>query len=313
MGRFHIVLLLFNITQYYLLPALDPNDFHLLPDIPSYRHIKQEALQLLHNGRCLYFQPPSTIPTRDNSSELSPIDEIEESSHASNEFLQAMLKQKHTSSVTPSYFVQDNINDIITMLYNQNRLAKRLYHDEQIKKSGLTILRQNSNTSLASNASTTMLQKALTSLSSFKTLSKYTSAAPEKQEKRFISDLPYRHITELSTRHNLKYMKLGDNAITQLCKPLDNNRLIEKIVLSNAHLTDVGARALIAILHRIHSLHYLDLSQNGLTDAAACALASAAKICVSLKKVTLAANRLTVEGIEALIRCLYDSPLIYLK
>ena len=222
----------------------------------------------------MYTEAPSAVlpnEVEDEESVLSAIPE-DDDSHASNEFLQAMLKQKNrTTNHLPSYFVKNNIQDVVTMLHNQNRLSKRLYHDEQLKKSGLTILRQNTNTSLNSNAtSNSILQKALTSLSSFKTLSKSTSAkVTEKQEKRFISDFPYRHITELSTLHNLKYMHFGDESLLQLLRPLDNNRMIERIILSNGHITDVGAAALANILHRIHALSYLDLSQNGLTDAVA--------------------------------------------
>jgi hypothetical protein len=132
-------------------------------------------------------------------------------------------------------------------------------------------------------------------------------------------DMPYRHITSLSTRTNLIHMNIGDQGIAKICKVLPGNSFIESLVLSTARITSVGFQDLIEILSSLPNLTYLDLSQNAIDDEGAHGLAMAlsnSKIMnerISLEKITLMGNRVTSAGAKALVGAVLMSNVHYLK
>ena len=64
----------------------------------------------------------------------------------------------------------------------------------------------------------TLMRNAAKSFKNFKYLQR-AMAFEEAEEKKSCLDLPYRHITKLSTRTNMIHMKIGDAGI-RCCKSL---------------------------------------------------------------------------------------------
>jgi hypothetical protein len=138
---------------------------------------------------------------------------------------------------------------------------------------------------------------------------------------RYLSciDMPYRHITTLSTRTNLIHMNIGDQGITKICQALPGNSFIQSIILSTARITSLGFQSLIDILCFLPNLTYLDLSQNAIHDEGAHSLAvtlSNSMIMqekISLERITLMGNRITSDGAKPLINAVLMSNIHYLK
>jgi hypothetical protein len=132
-------------------------------------------------------------------------------------------------------------------------------------------------------------------------------------------DMPYRHITSLSTRSNLIHMKIGDQGLDKICKVLPGNSFIQSIILSTARITSVGFQSLLDILSLLPCLTYLDLSQNAINDDGAHSLAVLLsnsvimKEKISLERITLMGNRITGDGAKPLVSAVLMSDIHYLK
>ncbi len=86
--------------------------------------------------------------------------------------------------------------------------------------------------------------------------------------------LPYRPITHLSTRTNMRFMLVGNSGVIALSEALIGDRVVTHLCLSTAHISLSGITALSGALPDIHSLLYLDLSHNAIEDSGAMILAS---------------------------------------
>ena len=146
--------------------------------------------------------------------------------------------------------------------------------------------------------------------------------------KRDALDLPERVVTCLSTATNMKYMHIGNKGLEMLAQELVDDIQITSLVLSCARVTCTGICAFASCLEMMRGLTYLDLTQNGIADAGAIALADAIanasieKQVVSdsvlstepvmrpkhpLKVLLLAGNRIGYEGASKLVQVLLHS------
>jgi hypothetical protein len=109
-------------------------------------------------------------------------------------------------------------------------------------------------------------------------------------------DLPERVITTLSTKSNMKYMSVGNNGLKHLSLALDGDINIQNLCLSNARISCSGLTAFAAHFENMRGLTYLDLSQNGISDAGVTALAHAITGAADTKMVNVK-DALSVESV----------------
>jgi hypothetical protein len=95
------------------------------------------------------------------------------------------------------------------------------------------------------------------------------------QEELQYGILPVRFITTISTQTNMKYMKLGDEAIAQLFEALEGDPVINNLYLSSARMTCLSALNLAQVIPTMSALISLDLSNNCIADDGAVAIAQA--------------------------------------
>ena len=238
-----------------------------------------------------------------------------------------------------SIFCFNDVTDVVEMLTRQNLLLVRLEREQRLKQSGLSLLAtdkgdEGSTSVTVSGVAQRMIQDAHKSLASFATLQRVlateatdASVGRGSTSDRTASDswvscleMPYRHITSLSTRTNLIHMKIGDQGIMRISQVLPGNTLITDIVLASARITSAGLKYLCDAMLFLPNLKYLDLSQNCIDDVGAVSLSevlgnSETMIgeCSSVEQITLMGNRITLAGAQALLDVLASSKVSYLK
>lgn len=115
---------------------------------------------------------------------------------------------------------------------------------------------------------------------------------------------PHRHhrdITTLSTRTNLKYMKVTDDGLLRLNPALHDHPTITQIILTGAHLTDISVMPFAReVLPSLTRLVYLDLSCNAITNIGAINIAQSLPQCQTLRVLSLAGNRIGFDGIRVM-------------
>jgi Leucine-rich repeat (LRR) protein len=259
-------------------------------------------------------------------------------------FLSA-VKKKHNSAMsllssaasfssadtTPSrcneaVFVFNDVTDVVESISRQNRLLSRLEREQRLKMSGLSLAGDGDGSEAATltEATKSILNKAHKTLASYMTLHRVITAdaISGKNSNQYMTcaDMPYRHITTLSTRTNMIHMNIGDRGITRIAKVLVGNSLITDIILANARISSIGLNALSDAILYLPNLRYLDLSQNAICDIGAFSLGSA--LCgtsvlgdpAAVRKLTLAGNRITYKGAKHLIECTFSSSAVmYMK
>ena len=119
-------------------------------------------------------------------------------------------------------------------------------------------------------------------------------------------DLPYRYVTRLSTRTNMRGMSIGNIGFVRIFKTLVGDRIIQELSLAGAGISLVAAKELANTLPFMKSIRILDLSQNALCDDSAIALAGALLKTPTLLKLTVAANRIEMEGALPLVNAVMD-------
>lgn len=148
----------------------------------------------------------------------------------------------------------------------------------------------------------------------------------------------WRDITEISTYTNMKYMQIGDEGAKLLSAALKNDYVIRKLCLAHAHINDLGAISIAKAIPFIHALKYLDLSSNAICDEGAVYLAKAieeqyfhraqeakskndselliaknhaelkaAALKCSVRRLSLAGNRIGMKGVLAIINTVLKS------
>lgn len=129
---------------------------------------------------------------------------------------------------------------------------------------------------------------------------------PTKFDDEYLN-LPYKYITELSTRSNLKYMKINDFGMEALSEALRGDCILTSICLSNSRISCRGVHYLSAVLPTMGtSLTYLDLSQNAIADEGLLELGIALPFTTALKTLSLAGNRITRAGVEDILKIVLD-------
>ena len=73
---------------------------------------------------------------------------------------------------------------------------------------------------------------------------------PSKFDYEFIK-YPYKYITEISTRSNMKYCRIGDSGLDALSDVLRDDCILRSIVLANAHISFKGMYVCIYMLKSI--------------------------------------------------------------
>jgi len=224
-------------------------------------------------------------------------------------------------------WVFDNVTDVVDFLIRQNQLIARLDHEERLRESGLSLLADKEVEDTMAPSLTKMSQlmymEAKKSLNSYSMLEKIVSldqgeSAPPKEYIPAL-DMPYRHVTKLSTRTNMIHMKIGDKGMQKISKVLAGNTIISDIVLANARITSVGLQYLADAMLFLPNLKYLDLSQNAIDDVGAEALAYVLESVTvvgdtsNVKRITLMGNRITHKGARALVMAVLNGNVEYLK
>lgn len=240
-----------------------------------------------------------------------------------------------------SLFCFNDVTDVVEILTRQNHLIMRLEKEERMKQSGLSLLADKgedaSSVATVSGVAQRMMVDARKTLSSFATLQRVlareddrlaqasvgggsTSGANSSQLWKTCLDMPYRHLTRLSTRTNMIHMRIGDEGIVRISRALPGNTFISEIVLANARITSNGLKHLCDALLFLPNLKYLDLSQNCIDDVGASALADVLGNDImmigdssAVERITLMGNRVTSAGANALLEVLPSSNLVYLK
>jgi hypothetical protein len=122
-----------------------------------------------------------------------------------------------------------------------------------------------------------------------------------------------RDITVLSTRSNMKYMKIGDEGAESLGHALQNDHTVAELCLAGARISSVGVSVFARFVPDIKALRHLDLCNNAICDSGAAALAAALPYCVLLEQCNLAGNRITGLGAVKLVQAVFVSPLTWLR
>ena len=120
-------------------------------------------------------------------------------------------------------------------------------------------------------------------------------------------ELPIRYVTRLSTRTNLKGMSVGSEGFISIFQALVGDRIMQQIVLPGAGLAFAAVEELAKTLPTLKSIRVLDLSQNALCDDCARVLAEAILATPILVKLTVAANRISVDGATLLVEAVLDA------
>ena len=119
-------------------------------------------------------------------------------------------------------------------------------------------------------------------------------------------DLPIRFVTRLSTRTNMKGMSIGNAGFISIFKALEGDRIMQQIVLPGAGVSLGAVTALATTLPTMSSIQVLDLSQNALCDECARILTEAILSTSTLFKMTVAANRISIDGALLLVEAVKD-------
>lgn len=133
-------------------------------------------------------------------------------------------------------------------------------------------------------------------------------------------ELPMREITCLSTRTNMKYMLVGNDGLAALCRVLRDDTIITRLCFAASRLLSSGATILAETMPTMTKLVEVDLSQNGICDEGAAALAdmlrelsvateldthtiTAEPIWIKhpIRKLSIAANRISAAGANRLL------------
>ena len=245
---------------------------------------------------------------------------------------------------TGDVYSKNRVTDMIRLLHKQKVRQQRENEAEAHRLSGLTLM--DAAAKGEKPGLSTQLLKGLRDLKGvqrlkfgrYQELRKLANELEESPDPRADLALPYRYITILSTRTNLKAMAVSDFGLEGMSKELVDDRYITIMSLFSAGVSLRGCEALALTLPTMRSLTCLDLSGNAIDDAAAQALARG--LCVSnegstyfpfkdadqdhaavaarkakfgsleghlpLIKLSLAGNRLTLPGAKAIVEAALD-------
>jgi len=236
-------------------------------------------------------------------------------------------KADTNSAIRENGFCFNDIRDVEEFVKSQNVLLFRLDREERLKVSGLSLLKTNDagdtqneeddgDKSVASIAQN-LMKNAAKSFKNFKYLQR-AMAIEETEEKKTCLDMPYRHLTKLSTHTNMIHMNIGDQGLRRVCRHLPGNYMITDIVLANARITSRGLRFLCDALTFMDNIFYLDLSQNCIDDRGMEYLSDLLgegnlSSCPSLRKITLMGNRITFAGAKLVASSALSGTLEYLN
>ena len=207
---------------------------------------------------------------------------------------------------------RNGFTDVLRLIQRQRKRQDKEDEAERHRQSGLTLLS-------AANAEdrpgiSRDLLKGLSQLKGFQKMKfmkmqQLKSLAIEWEnnvDPRGDLDLPYRFVTKLSTRTNMRGMSIGNVGFVRIFKTLVGDRIIQELSLAGAGISLIAAKELAATLPFMKSIRILDLSQNALCDDCAVALAEALVNTPTLVKLTLAANRIEIEGALPLVKAVMD-------
>ena len=117
-----------------------------------------------------------------------------------------------------------------------------------------------------------------------------------------------REIETLSTRSNLKYMRIGDDGASDLAAALDGDMTIREVCLAGARISSRGLQEFAATMPRMLALRVLDLSNNLICNKGADVLAAALPQCRRLESLSLGGNRIKLHGILKLLQAAFECP-----
>ena len=207
---------------------------------------------------------------------------------------------------------RNGFTDVVRMIQRQRMRQDKEDEAERHRQSGLTLLSAANAPDRAGISSD--LLKGLGELKGYQKmkfmkmqqLRKLAIEWENNIDPRGDLDLPYRFISRLSTRTNLRGMSIGNIGFVRIFKALVGDRIIQEICLAGAGLTLVAAKELASTLPQMKSIRYLDLSQNALCEKSSIALAEALLKTPTLVKLNIAANRIEMEGALPLVRAVMD-------
>jgi hypothetical protein len=122
-----------------------------------------------------------------------------------------------------------------------------------------------------------------------------------------------REISVLSTRTNLKYMKIGNAGVLDLAGALQFDEIVTELCLAGARISSAGMLKFAPMLPDIKALRHLDLSCNAICNTGAVALAAALPFCVLLEQCSLEGNRIGAVGAVRIIQSVFVSPVSWIR
>lgn len=241
-------------------------------------------------------------------------------------------------------YCKNRVTDTIQLLARQRRRQLKENKAEAHRLSGLTLMDAASCGEKPGLSS--QLLRGLRDLKGvqrlkfgrYQELRKLANELEESPDPHSDLSLPYRYITKLSTRTNLKAMAVSDFGLQGMAAELIDDRCITVMCLFSAGVSLRGSEALAKTLPTMRSLTSLDLSANAIDDAAAEALAGGLRVCnegasyrpfkdddsdqaavaarklrfgslegcLPLVKLSLAGNRITFRGARAVVEAVMD-------
>jgi hypothetical protein len=183
------------------------------------------------------------------------------------------------ATATSDVWGKNRVTDTILMLRKQRLRQKRLNDAEAHRLSGLTLMdaaEGGENPGLSAQLMRGLrdmkgVQKLkFGKLQSLKKLAREIAEAPDP---RGDLELPYRFVTVLSTRTNLKAMSVSDFGLKGMALELIDDRMITNMDLFSAGVSLKGCQAFGKTLPTMRALTALNLSGNAIDDEGAIALA----------------------------------------
>ena len=245
---------------------------------------------------------------------------------------------------TGDVYGKNRVTDTIRLLAKQRARQLRENEAEAHRRSGLTLMDAASRGEKPGLSA--QLLKGLRDLKGvqklkfgrYQELRKLANELEESPDPRSDLSLPYRYITKLSTRTNLKAMAVSDFGLKGMAAELIDDRYISTMCLFSAGVSLHGCEALAKTLPTMRALTSLDLSANAIDDCAAEALAGALRVSnegaayvpfkdddsdhaavaarklkfgslegnLPLVKLSLAGNRITFCGAKAIVEAVID-------
>lgn len=210
-------------------------------------------------------------------------------------------------------WARNGFTDVLRLIQRQRARQDKEDEAERHRQSGLTLLSA-ANASDRPGVSRDLL-KGLDELKGYKKLKfmkmrQLRSLAIEWEnnvDPRGDLELPIRYVTRLSSRTNMKGMSIGNIGFIRIFKALVGDRIIQEIILPGIGLSDIATKELtLNTMPAMKSIRILDLSQNAIEDEGATFLAEAILNTPTLVKMTVAANRITIEGAKPLCKAVID-------